>query len=139
MKLIIKLLIITVLFILFFYFRLELHAGEQKMFEMSSYSEWGGLLIEFSDGAGSSSSFTINKDDKIIKITAPNKKGSFEWNKVKLLQYTKNENNTGELTVFFVEQYPGTENGKIIIGKIDNCLWNRIIQNTMGEIEVSEN
>lgn len=114
-----------------------LHGEEEKMFELVNHSEWGGILIEFSKGEDSRS-ITILKDEKAITISAPNKKGSFAWEKIKLFNYKKTEGEKGVFTVHFVDNIPGAESGFMTFGLITKECWNRIRANVMGEIKMIE-
>lgn len=114
-----------------------LYGKEEKMFELVNCSEWGGILVEFSKGEDSQS-ITILKDEKAITISAPNKKGSFGWEKVKSFAYKKAEGEKGIFTVYFIDKIPGAESGFMTFGVITKECWERIRANVMGEIKMIE-
>ena len=116
---------------------LVLYGKEEKMFELANCSEWGGILVEFSKGEDSQS-ITVSKDSKVIKISAPNKKGRFEWKDIRSFNYKKTEIEKGIFTVYFIDKIPGAESGSMIFGVITRECWKRIEAHVMGEIKIIE-
>jgi len=108
------------------------------MFELVNCSEWDGiLLVEFIEGKDSQS-ITILKDEKAITISAPNKKGSFDWKKIKSFDYKETEGEKGIFTVYFIDKISGAESGFMTFGVITKECWEKIRANTMDEITMNE-
>ena len=106
------------------------------MFMMSEYHEWDdGIMIEFLDDSDAAASFSINKKEKFVKITEPNKKGAFEWGVIDELVFIPSQEDSGELSIYFSDKdLPGTDNGALIIGKIDKNVWEKVVHNLMGKV-----
>ena len=106
---------------------------DETVFTQSNCSEWGGILVEFVHG-DSAKSLSLIKEQRIIKITAPNKKGSFEWSKIKSFKFKKTSDDQGVLNILFNEEFPGTDKGLIVMGLISKSCWGRLKDNSLGEI-----
>ncbi len=116
----------------------EIEAIAHTMFELANCLEFsGGVGVTFSKGENTQS-ITILKDEKAITISAPNKKGSFGWKKIKSFTYKKTEEKKGIFTVYFIDKIPGAESGFMTFGLITKECWERIRANTMGEIKMIE-
>ena len=91
------------------------------------------ILVEFKE-ADRARSLSIIKNQRIIKITAPNKKGAFEWDKINCFMYKnlRNRSRQGVLTVSFNEEIPGAGRHVMEMGLVDVNCWKLLKANLEG-------
>lgn len=95
------------------------------MFELESCLRYGGITLEFVRG-DDTSSFTLDVSQRVIKWSAPNQKGAFEWPAVDSMSYEQTEAGRGLLSVSFGDSEPRLAGRTLAVGIIDEDCWRGI-------------
>lgn len=100
-------------------------------------TEWGGVSVDFRDGE-STRSIAFLKEDRCFKLSAPDRKGAFDVDKIVAIRYVATGRDQGRLIVVFDPSIKGVKDGIYEVGTIAKEHWAVFKRNLEGWVQVNE-